>query len=142
MRLTGTGRVTVTRLTYQWPDRRCVLAYTTTGTLGETAVVATVPVPGRPGTDPDLWAVATAHLDPGPFGPSIQSAARWLLTTALGARLTTSPHSFDAHAATWHADIVASFDLTEPHAGHLHGHVGRLSFADQSLNERAWGLVD
>ncbi|WP_258563102.1 hypothetical protein [Streptomyces phytophilus] len=93
---TGHGRVTVFPLTHHWPDRRCLLAYTTTGDFGTTAIVGALPVPEL--EHPDLLAVAADHHPQGLYGSRgghEVACAGWVICTGWSARIGGSGPRLD-----------------------------------------------
>ncbi|MFI1965384.1 hypothetical protein ACH429_14940 [Streptomyces pathocidini] len=136
---TGTSRVTVFRLLYDWPDRHCVVAYTAADSLS--AVVATIPVPGVEGSDPDLARVAAAHA-PGRLygGPKQHAEGAWLVNVGTGARLVPPPTSFEAHAP-WRLEQLRSYELDTTMYGYDRVHVGQFELIDSALAEKAHALL-
>jgi hypothetical protein len=136
--LTGRGRVTVSRLTWAWPDKACVMAYTSTGHFGDTAIVGTMPVPGFEDSEPSLWGAAMAHL---PTNAGFQTIARWLVCTATAPRLVPSPAALDLRDVQWEFKPMKSFELDAPYSGHERGQLGQLRLLNDVLNEKARSLL-
>jgi hypothetical protein len=142
--LSGTGRVNVAPFTYEWedgqPGSRCVLAYTSTGRFGDSAIVATVPVPDREDSDPSLWAVAVAHHDQR-IDPSPEKLARWLVQVGWGIRVMPHKHGLDLRDAAWSLRPVKAHELDTTAYGHSRLYLGHLVFDDEALADQARALL-
>lgn len=133
--MTGAGRVTVLPLLHRWPDGYCVLAYTSTGSFGDTAVVAYVPVPGVP--DISLMDVAARHEPQRLYGSMPgnpdHAAACWLICTGWSGRGTPQPRSLDLRGAEWTLEVDRSVEVGKNMYGHDRLVTGRLALADEAL---------
>ncbi|MFF3753524.1 hypothetical protein ACFYYH_24135 [Streptomyces sp. NPDC002018] len=139
----GEGRVTVLRLLQRWPDRYAVLAYTTTGAYGTTAVVGYVPVPGVP--DPSLLDVAARHrpaLMYGSTGTEGFAEACWLISVGWSARTVPKPGTLELRHAAWTLEADGTVELGGSMYGHDRLHFGRFSLTDPELMNRARALLD
>ncbi|WP_407560002.1 hypothetical protein [Streptomyces sp. 184] len=119
------GRVTVYRLTHRWPDRRCLVAYTTTGAFGSTAVVGVLPVPEL--EHPKLLEVAAAHHAPGLYGSRgghEHACACWVICTGWSARIGGSGRRLDLRRADWSLRLGRRVELARPMYGHDVLHTG------------------
>jgi hypothetical protein len=141
----GHGRITVVPFLHDWQtSARCVLAYTTTGHFGSTAVLGVVPVEGNVAEPGDLFAMAGRH-DPGRlYGgmtPDEQRAA-WLACTGFSERLMGAPKGFDI-TAEWSLDMARTVTLSK---GAMYGHskvaAGRMRIIDEELHARAVALLE
>jgi hypothetical protein len=140
--LTGAGRVTVYRLTHRWPDRRCLVAYTTTGAFGATAVVGVLPVPEL--EHPQLLAVAAEHHAPGLYGSGgglDHACACWVICTGWSARIGGSGRRFDLPHAGWSLRLDRCVELTKTMYGHDALHTGTLAVDDGELMKQALRLA-
>ncbi|WP_338671815.1 hypothetical protein V1460_02370 [Streptomyces sp. SCSIO 30461] len=138
----GTGRVTVLPLLHLWPDGYCVLAYTATGALGDTAVVGYVPVPGIP--DVSLMDVAARHEPQRLYGSSNGSdfaEARWLICTGWSGRGMPKPGTLELKAAAWQLDVDRTVELGKTMYGYDRLHVGRLTLDDAEQLHQAQDLL-
>ncbi|GAA1500267.1 hypothetical protein [Streptomyces synnematoformans] len=139
---TGTGRVTVFPLTHHWPDRRCLLAYTTTGHFGTTAIVGILPVPEL--EHPDLLAVAAAHHAQGLYGSRggpDNACASWVICTGWSARIGGSGPRLDIKNTDWHLRLNRRIELANQTYGHDLLHTGTLTLNDSELMKSALTLV-
>lgn len=127
---TGQGRVTAFQLLHTWPDSYCVMAYTTTGHFGDTAVLGIIPVAGN-GLEPgDLFAVAGRHDPTRLYGGSAQHArGAWLACLGFSARLTPKPESLDLADVAWSLDMVQRTELDKPLFGNSVVVAGRMTLA-------------
>ena len=134
----GVGRVTVLPLLHMWPDRYMVIAYTTTGGFGDTAVIGYVPVPGVPETA--LMDVAARHQPTrlyGSTGGTGFAEACWLICVGWSGRSIPKPGTLELHDAAWSLDLDGSVELSKTMYGHDRLHVGRLTLADTQLAHQA-----
>ncbi|WP_407560038.1 hypothetical protein [Streptomyces sp. 184] len=139
---TGTGRVTVFPLTHHWPDRRCLLAYTTTGNFGTTAVVGVLPVPEL--EHPDLLTVAADHHPQGLYGSRTghhNACAAWVICTGWSARIGGSGPRLDIKHTTWSLRPDRHITLPKQMYGHDALHTGTLTLDDGELMKQALQLV-
>ncbi|MHC3391280.1 hypothetical protein ACLQ2E_17770 [Streptomyces lavendulocolor] len=137
--MTGTGRVTVLPLLHRWPDTYCVLAYTTTGHFGDTAIIGYVPVPGLP--DVSLMDVATRHepqrLYGSPAGRPDFAAACWLICTGWSGRGTPHRGTLDVRDAAWKLEADRAVELGQNMYGKDRVHIGRFTLDDEALMGQA-----
>ncbi|MFI0741399.1 hypothetical protein ACH4PU_25465 [Streptomyces sp. NPDC021100] len=136
-RITGADRVIMARFTAQWPDARCVLAYTR---HESTAVVATVPVPGTSPAAASLWELAGRHLTAGSANET-EVYGRWLLGAGWSMSVMPPSDGLVVHGEPWTLDVARSAALKEPAYGSDGVHVGRLTFASSEVMERVEGLL-
>jgi hypothetical protein len=139
---TGTGRVTVFPLTHHWPDRRCLVAYTTTGHFGTTAVVGVLPVPEL--EHPDLLEVAADHHPQGLYGARGGheiACAGWVICTGWSARIGGSGPRLDLTDAGWRLRSDRRVELATPMYGHDVLHTGTFALDDGELTKQALRLV-
>ncbi|GAA2134061.1 hypothetical protein [Streptomyces synnematoformans] len=139
---TGTGRVTVYPLTHHWPDRRCLLAYTTTGDFGTTAIVGVLPVPEL--EHPDLLAVAAAHHAQGLYssrGGHENACAGWVICTGWSARIGGSGPRLDVQSTAWSLRPDRRIPLAEQMYGHDILHTGTFTLDDGELMKQALRLA-
>lgn len=132
--VTGSGRVTVLPLLHTWPDRYCVLIYTTSGAFGDTAIVAYVPIVDIP--DMPLMDIAARHqptrLYGSPGGAGFAEAC-WLMCVGWSGRLIRKPGTIELVDAAWSLEIDASIQLFKTMYGHDQLHVGRITLTDPGL---------
>ncbi|MGW5231888.1 hypothetical protein ACWEQU_06235 [Streptomyces nodosus] len=134
----GRGRVTVFSLLHDWPGHYCVLAYTTAGRFGDTAVLGVLPIGGNAFEPGDLFAMAERHQPTSLYGqPPEHARAAWLACTGFSARLTPQPGTIDVEDAAWALDMVRRVAMAKPMYGHEHVAAGRFRFEDPGLMERA-----
>lgn len=141
----GTGRITVVPVLHDWQtSARCVLAYTTTGHFGSTAVLGVVPVEGNEAEPGDLFAMAGRH-DPGRlYGgmPPEEQRAAWLACTGWSARLMGAPKGFEV-TTEWSLDMGRTVTLTKQAVyGHSMVTAGRMRIVDEELHARAVALLE
>ncbi|MFJ2555267.1 MULTISPECIES: hypothetical protein [unclassified Streptomyces] len=139
--MTGTGRVTVLALLHTWPDRYAVLAYTTTGHVGDTAVIGHVPTPAAP--DLSLMGTAARHQPArvyGSGGGAGFAEACWLICVGWSGRSLPKPGGLELYGAAWALELSATTELGRNMYGHDRLHVGRFSFGDDLLARRARGV--
>ncbi|MER7814097.1 hypothetical protein [Streptomyces sp. NPDC096153] len=139
--VTGTGRVTVLPLLHMWPDRWCVLAYTSTGELGDTAVVGYVPVPGIP--DVSLMDVAARHEPQRLYGSNAEGFADacWLICTGWSGRGMPKPGTLELRSAAWSLKPDRSLDLAKTMYGYDRLHVGQFALDDEELMRQAQNVL-
>lgn len=140
--VTGASRVTVLPLLHMWPDQYCVLAYTASGELGDTAVVGYVPVPGAP--DMSLMDVAARHEPQRLYGASNGSGfaeACWLICTGWSGRGVPKPNTLDLKGAAWTLKTDRTVDLGKTMYGYDRLHVGRLTLDDPEHLRQAQNLL-
>ena len=113
--MSGTGRLTVFPLLHMWPDDFGVVAYTTTGRFGDTAVLGYVPVPEVP--DVRLMDVA-ARLSPQP--------TEWAMCTGWSARVVPKPGTVEFHDTPWSMEVDGTSEPAKPVYGLQKLHVGRM----------------
>lgn len=138
-----TGRVSVFRLLHMWNPRRVgIVAYTSTGNFGDTAVVGYIPFPQI--SDLSLMDVAARHepqrLYGGAGGPEFAQAC-WLICTGTGSRLVPERETLDLHDVPWVLEIDASVELDKPMYGHTGLKAGRFRFEDPELMQQARSLL-
>ncbi|WP_344277974.1 hypothetical protein [Streptomyces hebeiensis] len=129
--MAGEGAVTVLPLLHSWPDRYAVIAYTTSGRLGETAVIGYVPVPEVP--DLDLMDTAARHQPTRLYGAANGAGfaeACWLICCGWSARSVPKPGTLQLRDAAWSLDAVGTTELMKTMYGHDRLHTGRLTFTD------------
>ncbi|MEU9747141.1 hypothetical protein [Streptomyces niveus] len=140
--VTGSGRVTVLPLLHTWPDRYGLLAYTTSGAFGDTAIVAHVPtvdIPGMP-----LMDIAARHQPTrlyGSAGGTGFAEACWLMCVGWSGRLIRKPGTLELADAAWSLEVDATTKLFKTMYGHDQLHVGRITLADPELMARARTVV-
>lgn len=138
----GIGRVTVFELTHTWPDSRCVVAYTTTGHFGDTAILGVIPVPGNGFEPGDLFAVAGRHEPSRLYGGSPEHArGTWLACTGYSARLVRKPSSLDLRDTAWSLDVDQKVTLDRPMFGNTVVMAGRMTIATPDEMEAALAAV-
>ncbi len=127
--VTGVGRVTVFPLLHRWPDTWSVVAYTTTGSFGDTAIVGYIPVPDVP--DAHLMEVAARHA----VGQSRRAHTEWVLCTGWSSRVVPKPRTLHLSETPWSLEVEDSNSLESTMYGHLHLKVGRftLTIPDHKL---------
>ncbi|MFE1958894.1 hypothetical protein [Streptomyces sp. NPDC059479] len=138
----GEGRVTVVRLLQRWPGRYGLVAYTTSGAYGETALVGYVPVPGV--ADLSLMDVAARHepaLMYGSTGAEGFAEACWLISVGWSARTVPKPGTLELPHAAWTMDVDRTIDLGVVMYGHTRLHVGRFTLTDPDQMARARALL-
>ncbi|WP_405794561.1 hypothetical protein [Streptomyces sp. NBC_01506] len=140
--MTGTGRVTVLPLLHTWPDRYGILAYTTLGAFGQTAVVGYVPVDGVP--DLPLMDIAARHHPRKVYGsaggPGFAEAC-WLLCTGWSGRVIRKPGSLELNDVHWSLERDSTTDLFKTTYGHDRLHTGRLTLTNTELMTQARDLA-
>ncbi|MER8042696.1 hypothetical protein [Streptomyces sp. NPDC094032] len=135
--IAGEGRVTVFPLLHNWPEGISgVIAYTTTGHFGDTAVMGYIPIPEVP--DVSLLNVAARHL---PSAANPEAHAVWALCTGWSARTVMKPGTLDIPEAKWELEIEATTAPKEQVYGHSRLHVGRFSMPDDTLMDAARALL-
>lgn len=134
--IAGEGRVTVFPLLHTWPDIHGVVAYTTTGHFGDTAIMGYIPIPAVP--DVSLIDVAARHLP-----PSVDRTAHasWVLCTGWSSRVAMKPSTLDLPDAKWELEIDATAAPKEAVYGHSQLHVGRFTMPDDELMDMARGVL-
>ncbi|MFJ1650124.1 hypothetical protein ACIOC2_01650 [Streptomyces sp. NPDC088337] len=134
----GRGRVTVFSMLHDWPGHYCVLAYTTAGHFGDTAVLGVIPISGNTFEPGDLFAMAGRHQPTSLYGqPPEHARAAWLACTGFSARLTPKPDTVDFADAAWSLDMTQQVTMAKPMYGHEHVAAGRLQLEDPELMEQA-----
>jgi hypothetical protein len=130
--LSGTGRVTIFSMLHDWPTGAwCVLAYTTSGHFGDTAVLGVIPIEGNEGEPGDLFAMAGRHKPESLYGqPPEHARAAWLACTGFSARLNHKPDTLDFADAAWSLDMTQQVTMAKPMYGHEHVVAGRITLAD------------
>ena len=140
--MTGYGRVTVLPLLHTWPDQYAVLAYATTGRVGDTAVIGHIPTPGAPNLA--LMDTAARHqparLYGSSGGPGFAEAC-WLICVGWSGRGVPKPGTLELHGAAWSLTVEGTTELGRNMYGHDRLHVGRFSFAEPRLKRRARDAV-
>lgn len=142
--LSGTGRVTIFDVLHDYPTgAHCVMAYTSAGHFGDTAVLGVVPVDGNVAEPGDLFAMAGRHDPGGLYGRSAPEHARgaWLACLGSSARLVKKPGTIDVHNTSWSLSMTQRVTLTTPMYGHQHVVAGRMSLEDSALEEQARALL-
>lgn len=134
--IAGEGRVTVFPLLHTWPDVAGVIAYSTTGHFGDTAVMGYIPIPEVP--DVSLLDVAARHLPP---NVDRSAHAAWVLCTGWSSRVAMKPGTLDLAEAKWELEIDATTAPKEPVYGHSKLVVGRFSMPDDDLMDRARAVL-
>lgn len=137
--MTGTGRVTVFSMLHDWPTSAfCVLAYTTAGHFGDTAVLGVIPIEGNEAEPGDLFAMAGRHQPTSLYGnPPEHARAAWLACTGFSARLNPKPGDLDLVDAAWSLDMTQQETMAKPMYGHERVAAGRLTLTDPHLVEQA-----
>jgi hypothetical protein len=136
--LSGRGRVTVFSMLHDWSSHFCVLAYTTAGHFGDTAVLGVIPVEGNEFEPGDLFAMAGRHQPTTLYGqPPEHARAAWLACTGFSARLTPKPDTLVFDDAAWSLDMTQQVTMARSMYGHEHVAAGRLAFDDPQLMEAA-----
>lgn len=141
--LVGEGRVTVVRLLQRWPGRYGVVAYTTSGVYGETALVGYVSVPGVP--DLSLMDVAARHqpvLMYGSTGAEGFAEACWLISVGWSARTVPKPGTLELPHAAWAMEVERTVELGGVMYGHTRLHVGRFTLTDPADQAAARALLN
>lgn len=136
--VTGSGRVTVLPLLHTWPDRYGVLAYTTEGAFGDTAIVACVPIADIP--DMPLMDIAARHQPTrlyGSAGGAGFAEACWLMCVGWSGRLIRKPGTLELAHTAWSLEIDANIQLFKTMYGHDQLHVGRITLTDPELMAQA-----
>ncbi|MEV7282889.1 hypothetical protein [Streptomyces sp. NPDC093111] len=135
--IAGEGRVTIFRLLHNWPDNISgVVAYTTTGHFGDTAVMGYIPIPEVP--DVSLLNVAARHL---PLAAGQEAHAAWVLCTGWSSRTVMKPGTLDIPEAKWELEIDTTTAPKETIYGHSRLLVGRFSMPDDTLMNAARALL-
>lgn len=134
--ISDVGRVTVFPLLHNWPDVYGVVAYTTTGHFGDTAVMGYIPIPEVP--DVSLLDVAARHC---PSAVDRTQHAAWVLCTGWSSRVAMKPRTLDVAEAKWELEIDVTTAPKEPVYGHSKFHVGRFSMPDEELMARARAVL-
>ncbi|WP_175410914.1 hypothetical protein [Streptomyces sp. TRM64462] len=140
--VTGTGRVTILALLHTWPDQYCLLAYTSTGHFGDTAVVGHVPVPGHP--EVSLMDVAARHAPQRLYGSNEGDGfaqACWLVCVGWSARGTPKPGTADLPATAWTLRRDRTVELGRAMYGHVRVHIGRIQLHDPADRAQAEAVV-
>lgn len=139
----GTGRVSVFRLTHMWNPRRVgIVAYTSTGNFGDTAVVGYIPFPHIP--DLSLLDIAARHEPQRLYGAGNGSQfaqACWLICTGTGSRLVREKETLDLQEVPWVLETDSSIELEKTMYGHTGLKTGRFRFKDAELMDRARSLL-
>ena len=136
--LSGHGRVTVFSMLHDWPGHFCVLAYTTAGHFGDTAVLGVIPIDGNTFEPGDLFAMAGRHQPTSLYGqPPEHARAAWLACTGFSARLTPKPDTLNFDTAAWSLSVTQQVSMVKPMYGHEHVAAGRFQLEDPELMERA-----
>ncbi|WP_231905116.1 MULTISPECIES: hypothetical protein [Streptomycetaceae] len=99
-----------------------------------------MPVPGRSGGDPDLWAAATTHL-PVTEAARADGPPRWFICAGAGSRITRAPRTLDVRVVAWSLTNGRGFTLNGTYFGHDNGHIGRLCFGEPTLTARAHAVL-
>ncbi|MBT2412706.1 hypothetical protein J7I94_19430 [Streptomyces sp. ISL-12] len=144
LEIEGRGRVAVWPLLHDWQtSARCVLAYTTTGHFGDTAVMGVIPVEGNEAEPGDLFAMAGRH-DPGRLYTAMtpdEQRACWLACSGFSARLLGAPKGFEV-TTEWKLDMARTVTLSR---GTMYGHgrvtAGRMRIVDNEIHARAVALL-
>lgn len=134
--ISDVGRVTVFPLLHTWPDVWGVVAYTTTGHFGDTAIMGYIPIPAVP--DVSLLDVAARHC---PTNSDRVQHTNWVLCTGWSSRVAMKPRTLDIAEAKWELEIDATTQPKDPIYGHSRLHVGRFSMPDEDLMERARAVL-
>ncbi|GAA1168525.1 hypothetical protein GCM10009654_27130 [Streptomyces hebeiensis] len=130
--------MTILPLLHTWPDRYAVLAYTTTGRFGDTAIVGYVPHPAVP--DPALMATAARHQPSrlyGSAGGGGFADACWLICVGWSARTVPKPGNLELDDAAWSLEPDGSTELVRTMYGHDRLCVGRFTLEDPQQLRRA-----
>ncbi|MFD3361557.1 hypothetical protein ACFWW5_00450 [Streptomyces albidoflavus] len=137
--VSGRGRVTVFDVLHDWQtDAHTVIAYTSMGHFGDTAVLGVIPVEGNEAEPGDLFALAGRH-NPGTLYGAPPEHARGAFLACLGysARTVRKPSSLDLVDVAWSLTMTQSVTLGKPMYGHLKVMAGRMTLEDDELMERA-----
>jgi len=131
----GTGRVTVFRLLHMWNPRRvAVVAYTSTGEAGTTAVVGYIPFPDIP--DISLLDIAARHKAGALYGSKSSPEGCWVVCLGFSSRLVIKPDSIDHVSTSWSLAVDNTVEI-----GGMYGYdrltVGRFAFDDPELMKQA-----
>ncbi len=131
--ITGVGRVTVFPLLHRWPDTWGVVAYTTAGHFGDTAIVGYIPIADVP--DVHLLEVAARHA----VGQSRRAHTEWVLCTGWSSRVVPKPRTLHLPETPWSLEVEETSELEATMYGHRHLRVGRftLTTADHALPDEA-----
>ncbi|GGX26524.1 hypothetical protein [Streptomyces chryseus] len=131
----GTGRVSVFPLLHVWPDVYGMVAYTTSGSFGDTAIMGYIPIASVP--DVSLMDVAARHQP----GGGLFGHACWVICTGWSSRMAPKPRTLDVPDAEWALELDRTTELDKTMYGHDRLHVGRFSLADPALMEAAKALL-
>ncbi|MET8824896.1 hypothetical protein ABZX40_25050 [Streptomyces sp. NPDC004610] len=135
-----TGRVTVFKLLHSWsPRRSAILAYTSTGHFGDTAVVGYIPFHDIP--DVSLLDIAARH-HPGALWQSTGApAAGWVLCTAWSSRIVRKPGTLDLANTPWRLETDSSTEPNTPLYGHRKLLTGRFRLEEPDRMAQARTLL-
>lgn len=136
--VTGGGRVTVLPLLHTWPDLYGVLAYTTSGAFGDTAIVGYVPIVDV--ADLPLMDIATRHQATRVYGSSGGAGfaeACWLMCVGWSGRSIPKPDTLELPDAAWSLEVDGTTELFKTMYGHDRLSVGRITLDDPELMARA-----
>ncbi|MET9516370.1 hypothetical protein [Streptomyces sp. NPDC002994] len=140
--VTGVGRVTVFPLLHRWPDTHGVVAYTTTGHFGDTAIVGYIPIAEVP--DVHLMEVAARHA----VGQSRRAHTEWVLCTGWSSRVVPKPRTLHLPDAAWSLEVEESSELEATMYGHRFLRAGRFTLTtpnhaspDEQLMSQARGVL-
>ncbi|MBB5122747.1 hypothetical protein [Streptomyces eurocidicus] len=142
--LTGTAKLIIAPFLYGWPDKRCLLAYTSHEGL---AVVAALP--DEKGMAPSLWDVAANHL-PTNIRPDDtgEQYARWLVSTGWGYSVIRWNPSLILDGEEWTVTIRKTLREFKEHqygravCGWYGVHTGTLTLKDPLLTNKARDMLN
>ncbi|QHY96543.1 hypothetical protein SSPS47_15615 [Streptomyces sp. S4.7] len=140
--VTGAGRVTVLPLPHTWPDRYGVLAYTTSGEFGDTAIVGYVTIVDIP--DMSLMDIAEQHQPARLCGSAAGARfteACWLICVGWSGRTIPKPGTLELPHAAWSLEVDRTTELGMTMYGHDRLSVGRITLDDPDLMARAPGVL-
>ncbi|MEV0777626.1 hypothetical protein [Streptomyces sp. NPDC050428] len=140
--VTGAGRVSVLPLLHTWPDQYGVLAYTTSGAFGDTAIVGYVPIVEIP--DVPLMDIAARHepsrLYSSAGGNGVAEAC-WLMCVGWSGRLIRKPGTLELADAAWSLEVDGTTELGKTIYGHDRLTVGRITLGDPDLMAQARAVL-
>ncbi|GAA3085671.1 hypothetical protein GCM10020000_85150 [Streptomyces olivoverticillatus] len=136
--ITGTAKLMITTFVYEWPDNRCLLAYTSHEGKGVVAAI-----PDVTGDAPSLWAVAGAHLPTNILGRDTdEERGRWLIFSGWGSDVTRRPRRLELEGEEWTLEVLKTVPAFKEHqygravCGWYGVHTGRLTLKDPELTKK------
>ncbi|MGR8010409.1 hypothetical protein [Streptomyces hypolithicus] len=140
--VTGAGRVSVFPLLHIWPDTWGVVAYTTSGHFGDTAIIGCIPIADVP--DVHVMDVAARHA----ADHARRAHTEWAMCTGWSSRVVPKPRTLDLRGTPWSLELEETSELESAVYGHRSLRVGHFTLtsadhktADEHLMSQARSVL-